>query len=343
MSGSFGQKLTVLNYGDMKKVVGYHWSRKYNGYSVIWDGGVTTGMLAKDVPWFYPSRVDSTGLRSTGLWTLGRNPKDSKKPLPKVVVATDDFISRLYKQIGNIPCHGELWYNDDIQFVKKGARLKKPSQKFWDTVQYKIFSVKPYGTFHRFKELEGLRDDPTRQLFLSSLRARRYYMYLLKKNFSSGGPASIIEQRPCNSLTQVADVFTLFKTQDWEGLVFTDMDTPYENKRTNSVYKYKPIYEDTAIVVDYTEGKKRHEGRAGALVVNMTLTDNVENIHGVGDDVIGKNITFKISGGLTDRMREWENITNSYPVGCKIDFSFNYMSVDGIPQHCTIIGEGYGG
>lgn len=331
MAGQFGQGL--LNFrGDWKELIGYCWSRKFNGYSVIWDGGITRGMLAKDVPWFYPSRVDSPTLRATGLWTLGRNAKSVKKPLPKVVVSTNKFIDQLPK---NVPIHGELWYNDDIQFVKRGARRKEPSPFYWDKFKFLTFAVKPYATFHN-----GAGFVPNPSPFLSALKSRCYYWDKLEG--IENDTVKIIQQNKMNSITQVADAFSLLENSPWEGLVFTDPNSRYENRKSSACYKYKPFYEHSATIVDYTEGKRRHEGRAGALLVNMTLTDSMLNAFGFDPNLIGKNVTFKISGGLTDYTREWENITDLYPIGSLVDFKYESISKDGIPAHCVLLGEGYG-
>lgn len=334
MAGQFGQLLRNFGEGKFSSLIGYHWSRKYNGFSVIWDGGLTRGMKASDVPWFYPSRVDSPDLLSTGLWTIGRNPKDSKKPLPKVIKATNSFLDKLPEY----PIHGELWYNDDLQYVKKGARLKVPNKTFWNNVVIKGFAVKPYGTFHRIQELpESILSVTKQSGFFSALKSRRYYY----DRMYDTSVMHTVKQHPMNSLTQVSDAFTEFKNSVWEGLVFTRMGSRYTNNRTSDVFKYKPIYEDSAIVVDYKEGENRHAGRCGSILVNMTLGENIKNVHGAKDSMVGKNITFSISGGLSDYQREWEEVYDRFPKGSTVDFSYLLLSANGIPQHCTLLSEGY--
>ena len=97
----FGQ-LSHYWGGTPENLVGRFGSRKYNGFSVLWDGGVTRGMLAKDVPWYYKGG-DKDGVVSTGLWSLGRNMK------PKVLRAPDLWLNQLPV---SVPLHGELWNND---------------------------------------------------------------------------------------------------------------------------------------------------------------------------------------------------------------------------------------
>ena len=116
------------------QVVGWLVSRKYDGRSVLWDGGYTRGMPAENVPWYYKGKTKQT--TSTGLWTLGRDNK------PKVQPAPDYFLDKLPK---GIPVHGEIWYNDRLNLVGQIISFKQYSKPAWKLFKFIAFNSKPFG------------------------------------------------------------------------------------------------------------------------------------------------------------------------------------------------------
>src|SRR3989304_427477 len=115
---------------SFEQVQGRLCSRKFNGWSALWDGGLTRGKLATEVPWYYRGK-DKAKL-STGLWSLGRNNK------PKVLEAPNYFLNNLPK---NIPLHGELWYNDRLDIIKKYCSRKSMYHPMWHNINFIAFNI----------------------------------------------------------------------------------------------------------------------------------------------------------------------------------------------------------
>lgn len=76
-----------------------------------------------------------------------------------------------------------------------------------------------------------------------------------------------------------------------EGIMINLTDAPYEFKRTNNLLKVKKMNDIDLTVVGFEEGRNRHEGRLGALLVEY------------------KGNIVKVGSGLSDDLRQeiWNN------------------------------------
>ena len=339
MGAQFGQLLSTWS-GNIDELIGMHWSRKHNGFSVIWDGGITLGMKIKDIPWVTLKRLDNPNQISTGLWTLGRNAKNSWQPLPKVLNAPMSFVSNLPK---GIPLHGELCTeDDDLQYIKKVCRLDIPRAFKWKKIKFMAFAVKPYSTFYKIdmSSVDGWLEWKDKVIELEESNEYFYNYPQCRFNLSQLEPNvnfEIIEQHKINSKQQALEAIDIFNASNWEGLCFTNMSARYSNKRTKNTLKYKPDYENEARIIGYVEGKTgKNIGKLGGLEVEMIWDDNVQNIHGGKPEFIGKNVTFAIGSGFTDVERDLNTCEALFPIGKEIKFSYKVISEHGIPQHCSI-------
>ena len=95
-----------------------------------------------------------------------------------------------------------------------------------------------------------------------------------------------------------------------EGAVLAKANSLYEFKRSSNQWKRTPTFTAEAIVVDYTAGTGKHEGKVGALVVS----DNRKS--------------FKVGTGLSDVERE-----NPPPLGSSITYSYKGLTNAGKPRH----------
>jgi len=78
--------------------------------------------------------------------------------------------------------------------------------------------------------------------------------------------------------------------------------------------KRKSFYDDEAVVIGYTDGKGRHEGRIGALVVKYN------------------GIMFELGGGLTDTERE-----TPPPIGSVVTFRYRELTPAGVPREARYL------
>lgn len=102
----------------------------------------------------------------------------------------------------------------------------------------------------------------------------------------------------------ITSKFTEITTKGGEGLMFRNPNAAYEYKRSWNLLKFKPEDELDAVVYGVTEGKGKHKGRIGALMVYLP------SLESEALPVIG----FEVGSGLTDKERdlpdsEWEGKT----------------------------------
>ena len=88
----------------------------------------------------------------------------------------------------------------------------------------------------------------------------------------------------------------------------------YEQKRSNTLLKIKPVYDDECIIVGYNPGTGKYEGKLGSF--KCILVKN-------------KKVHFKLSG-MTDEIRE--NYEKTHPVGTVVTFQYNEMTKTGAPR-----------
>ncbi len=312
--------MTAHYFSDLKEVIGRDVSIKYNGHSVIWDGGITRGKIAENIPWYYKHK-DRDGLKATGLWTLGR------KGVCKVVPAPDWWINML--PVG-VPLHGEVWKDDDLQFIKKW--IKKGNPNMWKNIKFKVFYVKPYETF-------GCIKDTGKNEFYSNRKSIHTLFERARSLVPENEVLQFVQQHRINSKPQALEWFEKYEKSSWEGLMFRDPNGHYENKRSKACLKYKPTYEDEAEVLGYlvsdAESKK---GLPKSIHVRYTVHDDkFKHLCGYKPSYIGKTVEFYVSG-LSASMGEhdWDILKEKYPVGGKITFGFKMFSENGVPQSPNI-------
>ena len=309
--------------GDVDKLVGRYWSRKINGFSAIWDGGVTRGRPASDCPW-YTKGGDKEIPLSTGLWSLGRN------GVVKVLHAPPAWLDRL--PIG-IPVHGELWYQDNTEYLKKHVKKKSPNFMYWNPIQFIIFSVKPYCTFPSI----GLVDPDISESRFFHQRGQGKLLDWARELVTVNRTVSFIEMNMINSKVQGLEVLENFgRKSNWEGLMFLDPELRYEGKRSRGVLKYKPTFEDEAIVTGYEEGTTGARiGRVGTILAKYVITEKCSSLCGYKPDMLNRLVEIRISG-LTSVEQEWDIVKEMYPTGSEIRFGYKLFSEHGQPQSCNI-------
>ena len=307
--------------GSLEQVRGWMCSRKFNGWSAVWDGGITRGMLATDVPWYYKGG-DRRQILSTGLWSLGRANK------PKVQQAPLYFLDKLPR---NIPVHGELWYNDDLTLIKKVCGRKLGGyHAMWHHIKFIAFGIKHYSLWSTENEIISALKDSNLDKGIKHKDTMHYLHHLQNDTFEIPIYLPVRDERQLKVAQKTALI------NNWEGLMFSNPDGVYECKRSYNNLKWTPEYETEAAIDGYKEGKKgKTLGKVGSIRATLVWDEKVASIHGGKEHFIGKEAIFHISG-LEMPEREWDVCKKKYPIGTKIHFSFKYVSSHGIPQSCNI-------
>ena len=99
-----------------------------------------------------------------------------------------------------------------------------------------------------------------------------------------------------------------------EGLMLREAGSLYEQKRSSTLLKIKPVYDDECIIVGYNPGTGKYEGKLGSFI--CVLKKN-------------KNVKFKLSG-MTDEIRT--NYHTTHPVGTVVTFQCNEFTKTGAPR-----------
>jgi hypothetical protein len=308
--------------GKIEDLIGRDVSRKFNGHSVIWDGGITSGMNAKSVPW-YNVGGDKGEVISTGLWSLGRSGG------AKVVNAPARWLRNLPQ---GVPLHGELWKDDDIEYLKKHCKRKSVNSQYWIPVKFLAFNVKPYSTFPDIEDFyPSIQDD----VFYENLS--QWFLFDMAKSLCSPNKVfSFIFQRRINSKQQALEVIEEYGKTNWEGLMFSDLSSGYENRRSKNTLKFKPTFEDEAIVTGYEGGKTGSRiGKVGAITASYVITEKCNKLCGFRNEFLGKKVSIRISG-LNQSEQEYEDVEKIYPIGSEIRFGYKMFSAHGVPQSSNI-------
>ncbi len=312
-----------------EQVSGWFASRKYNGHSALWDGGITTGMLADEVPWYFKGG-DKRAYYSTGLWSLGRKGGVDRKIKPKPIQAPKYFTDKLPRYV---PVHGELWYEDRLETIKRVCGMRLGYNPMWYNIKFMAYGIKPYSLWEGIEKIPryNSRGIIVNNFTLTGLPFVNSMGYLQDFSNETFNPVNLwlISHPVTIELLQ-----NLAEDEGWEGLMFHNPKGMYECKRSWNNLKWKQEYETEAAIHGYEDGKTgRLIGKVGALKASLVWDEKVESVFGGNASMIGQEAVFKISG-LTDKERE--NVEKLYPVGSSVKFTYFGVSGHGIPQSCNI-------
>lgn len=322
-------------------VVGWNMSRKLNGWGCIWDGGITRGMIAEEVPWYYKggdARLHSKPV-SSGLWSIGR--ADKYGPRPKVINAPDWFLNKL--PIG-IPLQGELWYGDNLSYVKSvcGRGVSGCSDFRWRNIKFMVYNTKPYDLFTGYDKVKQLyRGEATNFSLFEKNKVWSDRFAKAQNLIDSYYPSfadvgKFLEQLPITIMGDVSTYTDVAKRHGWEGIMLINPASYYEAFRSYNLLKVKPQFDAEAIIVEHEEGKTgKNIGRLGCLKCRIIWDEKVLGFTGGRQDFVGRTAYFGVSG-MQDFQREWDYVFEHYPIGKEISFTFLGVTELGTPFSCNI-------
>lgn len=295
MSSEFLMLAKVLKKQDVR---GWYCSEKLDGTRAFWDGGVSKGMMASDVPW--ANCVKDYRLKeppvATGLWSR----------TGKVLDCPDWWAVRMPE----FCVDGELFMgNGSFQTLRKTV-----AGSDWKGVRYMAFGC------------------PNDSIFADRwVKVRNDYKYKIEPGLGAvlGGPDwGLYREYARLRIGGENEVFKIVEqesvpwthSKDWikvrldrvldnggEGLMFRTGS--WEATRSNCLLKYKPFLDNEGEIVGFTEGKGKYVGLVGALIVKS----------------MGKQ--FKLSG-MTDNERQ----PGHFLIGDTVTYRYRELSDDGVPK-----------
>lgn len=195
---------------------------------------------------------------------------------------------------------GELWLARK-QFQKTISIVKKviPTESEWNDITYVVYDAPEHG---------GVFED--RYTYLYSK-----YPLMQTASLEKIGNIVALEQIKVASAQHMDTYLKFVESLGGEGLVIRQAGSLYEADRSWTCQKVKTFFDAEAEVLGYTDGRGKHKGRVGALLVKW---DNKE---------------FEIGTGLTDKDRE-----NPPAIGSMITFRYTQLSDAGIPKPGSFVG-----
>jgi len=322
---------------------GWFWSEKLDGQRAFWDGGISRGLAAADVPY---ANVEKHGrfkqeVFATGLWSR----------YGQVIRAPDWWLNKLPK---NIPLDGELWmgrgsFQDAMSTVKHHEATNA-----WSNVRFMIFDLPPIQavladgrinntnfrkTFEGIQRWERINTDVNRfRPFMEFMSAQAF----LRVNQIENDIVQILHQERLplaqNAALEVIDKQCAKINQEGgEGIVLRKPESFWMPKRTLTLLKVKKLLDAEGEVIGCMSGRRTEKGskllgKMGSLIVKWN----------------GK--TFELSG-FTDEERMFESdamaahaalypgqempewvVVHHFKRGSKVTFQYRELTKDGLPK-----------
>ncbi|HET9621123.1 MAG TPA: DNA ligase [Kofleriaceae bacterium] len=134
----------------------------------------------------------------------------------------------------------------------------------------------------------------------------------------AGAPhARWLDHVPCTGVDHLRAELARVEALGGEGLMLRQPGSPYVVGRSTSLLKVKTFQDAEARVVGHAPGTGKHEGRVGALVVEL-----------------GDGTRFNVGTGLSDAER-----AAPPAIGAIITFRYQELSDDGVPRFPSYVGE----
>lgn len=325
--------LLAHNYKPEKfNVSGCFVSEKLDGMRAFWDGGVTRGLMKKDVPWANTEK-DSRYKKepmATGLWSRYGNP----------IYAPDWWLD----QLPTAPLDGELYIPGKRQQLMKTVKKLVPVDHDWDAVNYHIFDMVPLKQIFKEGLIFNKALDPTtiggfifkRKPTLKTVSKDapfRSRLACLEKYVRETTHVKIHphDRLPMTKLEAERTLYSLLDTVD-EGLVVREPLSLWVPHRSHDIVKVKNVDDAEGVITGFIAGR---EGKLKSLMGAMILDYNGHRLE---------------LSGFTEAEREWaedwmfeaaasapgeehpEFECKEFKVGDVVTFKYRGVSEYGVPQ-----------
>ena len=333
-----------------QSVAGWFVSEKLDGIRAYWDGGLSRGLPASEVP--YANTVKDHRLKhqvmATGLWSR----------TGKVIFAPDYWLN----QLPSIPLDGELYIgpNSFQELTSIVSKKDGSSESEWPRIELRVFDSPPYlkmftrrkitvrdydfriegaiGWYH--DRLETLR---TRSISGSS---ERWYFELIQDWLAPRlhGSVAVLHKQvklPLSHPEAIAKVDEVLKSlveQGLEGVMLRKATSFWVSQRSHLLLKHKPYRSAEATVIGYTSGRETDKGSRllgmiGALIVDYN--GKRLELSGLTDDERQFSCLEAIRWARENPGKDMPTILNRakhFTISQTITFKFRELSDEGIPK-----------
>jgi DNA ligase-1 len=219
---------------------------------------------------------------------------------------------------------GELWVGRD-NFQEMGeVRRKNPEKDAWKNIKYIVYDLPDYPVCFR-ERLIRLKEVVSE----AETRWKKTRVALGEPFTSFDFPIIVAEQIPLKNKSQLNSIYKSIINNGGEGVMFKNPNSDYEDKRSNNMLKYKPSFDEEAIIVDYKPGKGKYKSVLGCFVCKPLI--NMDTHHIIDND---ENHEFSISG-MDDDVRE--NYKKTHPIGSIISYQHSGKTKAGKPRFARYV------
>lgn len=311
---------------------GWMCSEKLDGTRAFWDGGITSGVPASEVPFANTTKDGrlKTPPISTGLWSR----------TGKVVHAPKWWTN----QLPEFFVDGEMWMGYG-RFQELRSQVASQEGN-WEDIKFKAFGcpndsvIEPRTITVRgdYKYTIKEPSDAARHLAAPGIWGFDREIRRLE-HIGSNDVFNVVEQEAVpwqNWKNYISGRLEAVLAKGGEGLMFRNNIMPWEACRSHSLLKYKPYFDCEVKITGYTSGREtdkgsKHLGKIGALITEFQ----------------GKRL---LVSGLTDIERQFGDIISiakatEYPgteipgamakgfkIGQDITIRYRELSDDGLPK-----------
>ena len=223
------------------------------------------------------------------------------KDLQKIMVDGDIFDGELY-------AHGE----DFNTFTGAIRANKNLNSEVTEKIKYHIYD---------FPRIENLKE-------------HNPYIYRLERFEKLTIPSSIVKVKTIQVLNfeQAMEFYKEYIEEGYEGIMFRNIDMPYEQKRSYNLLKYKEFIDDEFIIIGIEEGKGVLVGHVGAFICRIEPSR-------VLNDIGGKEVIFGAKAGQVKAKMEgkFEYLKYLYEhqeecIGKPLTIKYQNLSKDSVPR-----------
>lgn len=331
-------------------------SEKLDGFRILWDGGVSKGLLASEVPWANVAKHGrfKSEVRCTGLWTRYGQPIQCPPQWTEGLPA--------------MPLDGEATMGrGTFQFVASALRKLVPDPLEWSNVRFMIFDQPTWLDVFRdrtinetnFKKIfsgcvQWIRD---RGYVMPDFRFRTYGMtYNFMKTLSLPSHAQILDQQLLPMQTSAAETIVQARMEEiqtlgGEGVMLRNQSSMWVPERSYDLLKRKFWLDAEATVVGYrwgdvTDLERSVSGVEGNKLVGLMGSlelrlNNGKTFNLSGFTMAERGMTFlgtkepanSVGEESPGQIVDVNKIENPlFPIGSRVTFKYRELTKDGLPK-----------
>ena len=214
---------------------------------------------------------------------------------------------------------GELWIGRNM-FQEMGAVRKKiPLDEDWMNVTFQVYDA-PHieGTF--YERLVSVKKSIDLMNGKWKIRRKKYPYPINKLDC----PVVFVDQIKIQSDSQLDKLYKEIIQKQGEGVMLKDPESVYEGKRSKYLLKYKPCFDEEAIIIDYKRGQGKYKGLLGGFICKPLINHDTYMSIDQDDDHI-----FSISG-MDDNIRK--TYKQTHPIGTIISYEHSGKTDKGKPR-----------